>query len=218
MGWGPSPACTASRADKSGKGIEGSKGCSSAPTPSPRLGVAASLAAPRVAQRGRGHPWEGAPAPPRSTAGGSRGPRCPQGRRGLREHSPVWVCFSFPLRWRPGSPRSACCSGPHWVPRRRLPLPTPPRRAAPSFSGPVTCAREPHLSSSEEVPGAVPLSRADSAVPLVGRVSAASCRFQAPPTQHAVATTRRWGKPCPSAAAVTTVATALRAVLRAEEK
>lgn len=90
--------------------------------------------------------------PPRSTAGGSRGSRCPQGRRGLREHSPIWVCFSFPLRWRPGSPRSACCSGPHWGPRCRLPLPTPPPRAAPSFSGPVTCAPQPHLSSTEEAP------------------------------------------------------------------
>lgn len=78
--------------------------------------------------------------PPCSTTGGSRGSRCPQGRRGLREHSPIWACFSFPLRWRPGSPRSACCSDPHRVPRCRLPLPTPLPRAAPSFSGPVTCA------------------------------------------------------------------------------
>ena len=45
-------------------GVNWRRGCSSAPTPSPRLGVAAALAAPRVAQRGRGHPWEGAPGPP----------------------------------------------------------------------------------------------------------------------------------------------------------
>lgn len=139
LGWGLSPSRTASRVGKSEKGVKGRRGCSSAPTPSPRLGVAAPSAAPGVAQRGRGHPWEGAPGLPCSKAG-ARGSRCPQDRRGVREHSPIWACFSFPLRWRRGSPCSACCSGPHWVPRCRLPLPTPPPRDAPSFSGPVTCA------------------------------------------------------------------------------
>lgn len=70
----------------------------------------------------------------------------PRGQRGLREDLPIWVCFSSPLRWRPGSPCLACCSGPRRVPRRRrrrrLQLPTPPPRAAPSFPGPVTCRLE----------------------------------------------------------------------------
>ena len=57
------PHCLQS-ADKSKKGIKWRKGCSSAPTPSPRLGVAAPLAARPVAQRGRGHSWEGAPGAP----------------------------------------------------------------------------------------------------------------------------------------------------------
>ena len=46
-------------AAKREKGVNWRRGCSSAPTPSPRLGVAAALATPRVA-----HPWEEAPGPP----------------------------------------------------------------------------------------------------------------------------------------------------------
>lgn len=95
-----------------------------------------AVSVPRVARRDRGYSWEGDLGPPRVP---QQDDPSPQGRLGLREHLPIWVCFSFLLRWRPGSPRSACCSGPRRVPRRRLQLPTPPPRAAPSFSGPVTC-------------------------------------------------------------------------------
>lgn len=52
-------------AAKTEKGVNWRRGCSSAPTPSPRLGVAAALAAPRVAQRGRGSPLGGGPGSPR---------------------------------------------------------------------------------------------------------------------------------------------------------
>lgn len=65
LGWGLSPSRDASLAAKSDKGVKWRRGCSSAPTPSPRLGAAAPPAAPRVAQRGRGHAWEGGPGCPR---------------------------------------------------------------------------------------------------------------------------------------------------------
>jgi hypothetical protein len=112
------------------------KGCSSAPTPSPFPELCGEI----TAAAGRG-----GPAPRRVPGQDDPGISGLRDQRGLREDLPVWVCFSSPLRWRPGSPRLACCSGPRRVPRRhrrRLRLPTPPPRAPPSFSGPVTCRPE----------------------------------------------------------------------------
>lgn len=209
MGWGLPPSRTASRAAKREKGIKWKGGALPPPrrlraSAWPLLSRLPELHSEVAVTLGRGPR-----VPLCSTAGGSRGSRCPQERRGLREHSPILVCFSFPLRWRPGSPRSACCFGPHWVPRRRLPRPPPPPpRAAPSFSGPVTCALEPHLSSTEEAPRGGPAAprRFGSTSFREGEwVCLGSCRShvpeapgsQAPPTRHAVATILRWGKPCP---------------------
>lgn len=113
------------------------KGCSSAPRrlPSPFSELCGKIAV----AAGRG-----GPAPRRVPRQDDPGLSSLRGRRGSREDLPVWVCFSSPLRWRPGSPRLACCSGPRCVPHRRrlLQLRTPPPRAAPSFSGPVTCRPE----------------------------------------------------------------------------
>lgn len=100
--------------------------------------------------------WEGASAPtlsrprwpsaaPLVTSGVDvqhprriRSASTPGDRWSRPEHSPVWVCFWFLLRSRPGCPCRACCFGPRRVPRR-LRLRPPPRRAAPSFAGPATC-------------------------------------------------------------------------------
>lgn len=90
-----------------------------------------------------------------------------RGRWGRLEHSPVWVCFSFLLRSRPGFPCCACGSGPRRVPRRlrRRRLRTPPRRAAPSVAGPVTCVWEPLALSRWKPLGEVPGVGAESSAP-----------------------------------------------------
>lgn len=130
MGWGLSPplADPRAKAGLSGEGV---------------LFRPHAVSAPRVVQRDRGCRREGRAGSQARSPAGRSGLSGLRGQRGLREDLPVWVCFSSPLRWRPGSPRLACCSGPRWVRRRRrLRLPTPPPRAAPSFSGPVTCRPE----------------------------------------------------------------------------
>lgn len=160
-----------------------------------------AVSVPRVARRDHGCSWEGGPGPPRVPQQDDSGLSGPRDRLGLREHLPIWVCFSFPLRWRPGSPRSACCSGPRRVPRRRLQLPTPPPRTAPSFSGPVTCRPgTPRLlkgKSPSERSGCPASTEREGCPPRAAPRPPCLPNPRLPRRNHSRASTQSWGKPCP---------------------
>lgn len=145
------------------------KGCSSAPTPSPRLGVAAPERLPELPSEVAVTLGRGPRVPPCSTAGGSRGSRCPQGRRGCGSTHQFRFVFRFLF-----------VGGP--VPRAPLVAPAPTgflagasrarRRRRPGLLhlspalSPVPC--HPTSPPGRKPLGAVPLPRAGSAAPLPG--------------------------------------------------
>lgn len=109
-------------------------------------------AAPRVAQRGRGHPWEGAPGAP-----ALKGRRVPGLSLSLRPARAAGALTNLGLFFVSSSLAAR-------LPTLRLllrpplgssPPPPAPDAAAPGcsiFLGPVTCALSPHLASTEEAP------------------------------------------------------------------
>lgn len=164
-------------AAKREKGVNWRRGCSSAPTPSPRLGVAAALAAPRVA-----HPWEGAPGPPvfngRRIPGLSLSPRQAGGGCGSTHQFRFVFRFLFVGGPVPRAPLVASAptgflAAASRARRRRRPgllhlssalSPVPWNPTSPSLRKPL---------------GAVSLPRVDSAAPLPGRESG-SADFTSP--------------------------------------
>lgn len=203
MGWGLSP----SQADTSEKGVKWRRGCSSAPTPSPRLGVAARSGSPSCTARSRS-PLGGGPGCPRAQRQEDPGALAvPKAGGGCGSTHQFGFVFRFLFVGGP-APHAPLVAP---APTGFLAAASRSRRRRPGLLhlspalSPVPC--HPTSPPLRKPLGVVPRPRADSGAPLPGRacVCLGSSRFQAlgtpgaqaPLTPHAVATTRRRGKPCP---------------------
>lgn len=202
LGWGLSPP----QADTSEKGVKWRKGCSSAPTPSPRLGVAARSGSPSCTARSRS-PLGGGPGGPRVQRQEDPGALAvPKAGGGCGSTHQFGFVFRFLFVGGP-APHAPLVAP---APTGFLAAASRSRRRRPGLlhlSPALSPVPRNPTSPPLRQPRVVPRPRADSGAPLPGRacVCLGSSRLQAlgtpggqaPLTPHAFATTRRRGKPCP---------------------